>query len=583
MFLNWDLNNLLNNTSNIVSLAIFFVCLGIAIIILILINIYRKILQTIAKSIDLIDDLKKSPLRYRLQRISIIFEETNNLENELMIWRTKYELLFEKELCKCFIELVSLLEKKKNTFPNIGNLNKFRVIYDQLLKINQNVHQIFIETLSALEIEYIQRDSLTFQKELFRMLKDEVIMTTFKDIRIDQEKLGRTIDSIEKLFSDFYLELDDGKYKESWDCLLKIDQALIFLIELLDSIPYVISTITTLVPQLMSELKNKHVTFGLVERKLPRNARKYAELELEVDKLRVKINNELLKLQFKKANKSLKQVFVYIENFKKMVEHEDNLKAFFENKIEDIRSEFDLVSNSTRQIERVFKNMESMSKYPTREKSDFEAARAEYLKTKEKADFIFSSIDLEINGKELDLFKTREELLVVMEQLLKNITMLEKSAKAIESKNTNIESIINQIIFIQTTLNQCDVKINQYKSIRELEKFIEPIQELYFKLSKFSKENLTKIESEKEKEILANEIEEYSQKTWRIVSDLNDTIFLDYISQEIIVYLERYVGFNKEIEKVILTCEDFFRQRNFDQLLGYSLPILGDIKKINKR
>ncbi|WP_342275270.1 septation ring formation regulator EzrA [Spiroplasma endosymbiont of Cantharis lateralis] len=580
----WDIDQIFKNPIYISALCIFFACLIATIIILILLSIYKKILQIAAKTIDLIDDLKKSPLKYRLNRISIIFDETGSFEKELMIWRTKYEILFEKELQKIFVDFVSLLEDKKNTLPNLKNVKKFEAIYSRVTNINKNVHDIFIDIMNYLEIEFIQRDSITFQKELFRILKDEVIMTTFKDVAIDEEKLKNTIEQIDELFEDFYLKLDEGKYKESWDYLLKIDQALVFLIELLDSIPYVISTITTVIPELMISLKNKHITFGPVERKLPRNAIKYAELENQVDKLRIKINNELKKLQFKKANRTLKEVFNQIAVFKSSVENEDNLKSFFEVRTPEIRNKFDRIEQSSRYIERDFVKVEGISKQISKERNEFENAKSSFRKTKTRADLLFSQIDLGTNsGSEIILTDIKTQMLELMDQSLKDMTALERSAKIVESKSTNIDSLENQIIFVQSILNQLDVKINQYKSIKELEKFILPIQEIHAKLQKISTDKLKKISTLEDRSAVSNEVEMCNQETLFIARDLNDTIFLDYISQEIIIYLERYVGKIEGIEKIIFDCEGLFKSRQLDQLIGYSLKTLLKIKENYRR
>ncbi|QHX36947.1 septation ring formation regulator EzrA [Spiroplasma sp. BIUS-1] len=580
----WDIDQIFKNPIYIGALCTFFICLVIGVIILIMMNIYKRILQTSAKTIDLIDDLKKSPLKYRLMRVSLIFEETKAFEKELMIWRTKYEILFENELQKVFKDFVELIEDKKNTRPYLKNLKKFETIYERAMTINKNVHDIFIETMNSLEIEFIQRDSLTFQKELFRILKDEVIMTTFKDVAIDQVKLKQTIDQIEALFEDFYIKLDEGRYKESWDYLLKIDKALVFLIELLDSIPYIISTITTVIPQIMTELKNKHVTFGPLKSKLPINAKKYGELEAEIDRLRIRINNELQKLQFKKANRTLKEVFKQVNTFKSMVENEDNLKSFFEVRTPDIRNKFDIIEQSSRLVERDFAKVEDITKQFSKERNDFEIAKASYRKTKSKADLLFSQIDLGTNnGREINLFEIKKEMLDLMEQALKDMSALEKSAKIVESKSTNIDSLANQVVFIQSILNQLDVKINQFKSIKELERFIEPIQELHVSLAKFSRENLKKITSQEERQVISEEIEKCNQDTLVLARDLNDTIFLDYIAQEIIIYLERYTGKVPGIEEVIFNCERLFKERELDQAIGYSLKSLLAIKENYKR
>lgn len=579
MFLGWDLNNLQGNLPNIVCLSVFFLAFIIVNLVMIFLFIYKKIMQTIAKTLDLVDDIKKSPLKLNLRRISIIFEETGNFESEFMIWRTKFELIYEKELQKTLKAFGELIKDKKNTRPLLKNFKKFSYICEKVEFINKTIHELFIETRDAIEIEYIQRDSLAFQRELFTKLKEELIILQFSDIDLEKEMLNETLSKIEQLFQNFYICIDDGDYKKSWDCLYKIESALIFLIELLDVIPYILSTITTVIPEMMLELKNKHITFGNNYRKSNKNAENYAKLEASVDALRIKINKNIKRLLYKKAIKNLNKAFNYVEEFRISVEYEDDLKRFFEENAENIRENFELINKASRAIEKAFKNVNISSKTQSKEKLDFEETRAQFIKTKEKSDLIFSKLDVAKNdGRAVDFLEIKDSLLDVMQQALKDIEKLEKSAKDAEKQNTNIDSVYNQVIFMQSILSQCEVKINQYKSIMELNKFTEPINQLYKEIEYLTKENLLKIKTVEEKDRVNNYINLQLGKAWEIASSINDTIFLDFISQEIIIYLERFVGLDKKIDKVIKECEMLFHNRELEQLLGYSLNILGKIK-----
>ncbi|ASP27928.1 septation ring formation regulator [Spiroplasma corruscae] len=579
MYLVWDLNNVFSKNSNIIFLSIFLVCLFILLITLIYVSIYRKQMQTIAKSLDLIKDIKNSPLKYRIERISKIYDETGNFETEFMVWRTKYEILYEKEFLKLFIDFHKLLESKKTSKVRVSNINLYKNIYNRLIAVNKNVHLIYIEIMNSLEMEFIQRDALTYQKELFRDLKEEIIMTTFRDLQIDDKKLASTIESIEELFADFYNMLNMGLYKESWEELLKIDQSLIFLIELLDSIPYIISTIQNVIPRQLIDLKNKYVTFGNNKGKLQYNANKFSDLENEVDKLRVTINNEILKLQYKKAYNYLETIFDKINEFKIIIEEEDNIKTFFENRIDNIRQIFIDVENAVHSLNRKFNVIEPYTKTPSQEKMDFELVRKNFFSTKNKWDLILSDIDIAISkGSSIDFINLKERLLVEMTSLVDIIEGLEKSIKIISRKSVNTESLVNQVIFIKSCLSQCKVKIKQYKSIEELEIFSETIEDLFTQVSKYNKAMLTRINSQDERQKVSELIESILKNVTVLITDLNDTIFLDYISQEIMIYLERYVGEFKEIENVIYSCEDLFKRRNLEQLIGYALDILLKIK-----
>ncbi|AKU79403.1 hypothetical protein STURON_00157 [Spiroplasma turonicum] len=537
-------------------------------------------MQTIAKAVDLIDDIKKSPLKYRIERVSKIYDKTGNLETEFMVWRTKYEILYEKEFLNIITDFHKKLMEKASTRPSFKNIQSYKEFYNRLINVNKNIHTIYIEIMNVLEVEFIQRDALTFQKELFRVLKEEVIMASYTGVDINEKKLSNTLDSIEELFKNFYENLDVGKYKESWESLLKIDQALIFMIELLDSIPYIISTIQNAVPKQLIELKNKYVTFGAKNKKLKFNATKYSNLEETIDKLRIKIKEELLKLQYKKAYKWLNDIFENIESFKEMLEEEDTIKTFFENKIDNIRNIYLSLSDSIFTMYKKFMEYEIGSKYQSEEKILFEKTKQNFLYNKSEAEKIIADVDIAINrGTSLDFPNLKSKLQNVLKETLKDIEDIEKAAKLLNKKSINVDSILNQVIFIKSCLNQCNVKIKQYKSIIELSKFIEPIDELLISISKFSPNIIQKVTSVEQRLVINSQVDDLLKQATELITNLNDTIFLDFISQEIIIYLERYVGIINDIDKVIYNCESYFKNRNLEQLIGYSLDVLGKIKK----
>ncbi|AHI53221.1 septation ring formation regulator EzrA [Spiroplasma culicicola] len=579
----WDLNTLFSNPVTLICFSVFCVALFIAILILIFINIYKHIIQTFAKTIDLFDAIQKSPLKELIKRVSIISEDSGTLITEFSVWRTKFEILYEKQLIWAMQELATLLKDKKNSRPTIKNLKKINVLFKRATDINSTIHDILTQIISSIEIEFIQRDFITYQRELFTELKKEVTILELLGLDFDKLKLEGIISNIEEIFVEFFSNLEQGKYKESWNSLTKVDAALRFLIELLDSIPHIISVISTFIPEQLIDIKNKHVTFSNDRTKLSRNAEKFAILERNIDKLRLGVDTEIRKLQYKKAQRILNQAFDLINNFRDSVEHDDKLKDYFENNIDDIRTYFDNIDAAFRSIERAAKNMDFINNSTNQEKTSFEIARANYFRHKAKSDAIFSKIDLNIStNQDLDLASLKEELLVSLKEAVNDIDALDKVSRIFDKNATNTESLINQVIFVQTLLNQCEVKINQYKSIAELDRFITPIQELHNNLGKFTRESISKITSVDTSNQVAKQVGAYSDQAWNILRDLTDLIFLDYISQEIIIYLERYVGVIGQIEDLIVTCETLFQERKLENLIGYSIPILARIKATKK-
>ncbi|QBQ08064.1 septation ring formation regulator [Spiroplasma gladiatoris] len=585
MVLTWNINNMFTDPILIACTAIFFGLFLISLILTIVLIIHKNIIQTIAKTIDLYDAITKSSLKNLIRRISNIYDETKDLEKEYYVWRTKFELIYEKQVSKIMLEFVKLLEDRSTTKPLISNYKNYQKVYQNLASINNTIYDLYVEIYSKIEVEFLQRDFVTYLKEVFSAIKEEVIIVTFKDYEIDHEKLNGIVIKIEELFEDFYINMEEGWLKASWDLLGKIKASLLFVIELLEAIPETFSYIKAVIPEKLAEIKNKYVTFGTSSReKLNLNANNYLNLEYQVDQLRIKALNQIKNLQYKKVRSTLEEIEDLILNFKDSVEYEDKLKKYFREDTENIKNNFDKVWKATWAIQKELHEAKTLSKIKTIESSQFEEARSKFISTKENIELIFSRFDVsESTGKEINLMELKEELLKALSNSIEDIEHLEKSAKWIEKNTINVASLINHVIFLQSLLNQCEVKINQYRSIKELgPRFLESINYEQDKLQEFLKQRVALIKTHEEKELASLYIEEVTNEIMTIVRDLKDAIFLDYISQEIMVYLERYVGKYNGMEELIDRCEVLFKQRQLEQLINLSLNTLGGLKKIRK-
>ncbi|AHI54092.1 hypothetical protein SSABA_v1c06900 [Spiroplasma sabaudiense Ar-1343] len=570
--------------TNFIGIGIFFACFVIFVTLIVILYIYRKIIAKIAQCIDLIDQLKRTPLKVLLQRIANINKVNKLYEQELMVWRTKYELLFEKELKKTFASLGEIINNRKATRPLLSNYNKINNIYLTLKEISNKVQDIIDEITAATEIELIQRDNSILVREVFQELKEEATILTFGKIEIDEKKLTETIQKIEGFFEEFYIELEEGNYKSSWDVLYKIDNSLIFLIELLDNIPTIISTILTIVPTKLIELKNKYVTFGQANEKISKNAESYAILEMNVDTLRIKINNQLKRLQYKKANKLLAEIFDLIKQFTNEVEYDDNLRLFFERNDEKMRQFIKEIDVACNNIEKAHRSIKALNKAPTQEWKNFEKSRYEFSKTKELAYKIFAAIDTSDSITSIDLRSLKEKCKEVIQRAVVNVESFEKAASEIEGKTSSMDYLINDVVFVQSILSQCEVKINQHRSVVELKKYWTQISELNQAINQFNQSKIAPFDSEEEKNYITERIEELSKRVWKLSRQINDTIFLDFISQEIILYMERFVDTVPNAENVIATAEQYYHNRHLDQLIGYSVKQISHFKqKSSKR
>ncbi|WP_339022989.1 septation ring formation regulator EzrA [Spiroplasma endosymbiont of Crioceris asparagi] len=541
---------------------------------------YKYIIQTYAKTLDLINIIKKNQVKYKLKRIAEINKNTNTLFGELQIWRTNYEHYVELRLKEVYYSFYKFVTSKNWLIPTPKNIRKIKKINNEIKEIYEKLFHMLNEINNVLEVEDIQRDSITSYKEMFEKIKTETNMFIMAHNYVDEAKLFNTLSNIEQLFESFYNELALGKYENSVAILGSIKQALIFMIEMLDSIPRIVSTLKNTVPPRMEKLKKQYMSANSLKRNLSKNAKTFLQLEEKVNMLTNQINENLKNAQFKKAQKNLKIILKSIQSFNDEIVGEDKLKDYVIYNIDGIRKLIDSLFTSSLMIERAFRNVESLSKYPTKEKIEFDRAKAEFTKAKTKLDIIFSNWDVNRkNGLEIDIKDFKKRLLLNLEVIINEMDNFEKSAKKVKNSLTNKEKVNNAIVFIKAIILQSQSLIKQNKTISQLSAFEPKINEFIEELEKYIKDNQDKFENQQYRKDIEKDIEELHNRGWELFASIKDAIFYDFIAQEILVYLEKIAIQNPTVEKDLITLENMYRKKEMDLLMGNLLTILKQLRK----
>ncbi|ARU91184.1 hypothetical protein SCLARK_00472 [Spiroplasma clarkii] len=78
-------------------------------------------------------------------------------------------------------------------------------------------------------------------------------------------------------------------------------------------------------------------------------------------------------------------------------------------------------------------------------------------------------------------------------------------------------------------------------------------------------------------EDVKDKIKALNSEVENLITDINDAIFLDYISQELIVYLERYSAQSIEIQNAVANLENLYHNRELNQLIGFWIDVMSKI------
>ncbi|WP_004027733.1 hypothetical protein [Spiroplasma melliferum] len=122
------INNIINNPIKLTLLILFFACLLLLIVTLVFWG-QKRYLKTIEiKVLQKFDILKRLPLKHKIFRISEIARYNNRYAKDLIIWRTKYEIIYEKKLISCLEVFRKLYQINKTASKKMPKVSVQKII-----------------------------------------------------------------------------------------------------------------------------------------------------------------------------------------------------------------------------------------------------------------------------------------------------------------------------------------------------------------------------------------------------------------------------------------------------------------------
>ncbi|WP_338969593.1 hypothetical protein [Spiroplasma endosymbiont of Labia minor] len=579
MFLTWHFEDVSKSPLTLLMLSIFCTAFLCGVVCLIILLIYRLIIKNITISLDILEALQKNPLRSLLLKLAILAQQKSVIEEKIRIWRTKYELLYEKEFLKSALDLTDFLTDRKFRQPTIKNLIKSKEVYLKLMNISQKVYEIQQEIKNEIEIELIMRDTVIDFSRIFIDIRKEVDLLDINAFNLDKTKLQETLDKMDALFENFYDNLESGDYKTAWSNISELSTAIAFLIQLLDNVPYIINEIQNFIPDKLNKFKNRFVITNKTD-KAASNLVKFSALEKKIDEYRTKADSLLRKLQFKKSYRLVREIYQLINIFQQDLENVDKLQKFFNNNEVLIKGYIDENVRTINNFERRFKIITPLNKQQPKEYYVFQDFKQKFEKSKLEIESIYAEIDTSTIEHKIDYLKLKDRMISALNDLVSSVEGFEITENFIETQKKSGEDLSGDIIFVKSIIMQAQVKVNQYLSVKELNEYEISIQVILKKLDQYSTKYLEQL-ADSEYNLVKEEIKNLTQDAWNISNSITDKIFADYMAQEIMNYMERYTKKIPEVEAWVQQMEESFRDRNLDFVINFGIAKLRELKKWN--
>jgi len=570
-----------NNIWSLIGFILFFTSFIIFWFLIIFLIMYKNIIKNIQEAIQTFQLIKNSSIKFIFIRAEKISKLKPEYQSKIDGWKAKVKILFEIEINKKVNNLIEYLNDTKSLRPSLKNLRIYKEINKEIKVVNSSVNTLYFTIFEFLREEYLLRNYVIYQKTIFDDLKDRcnALFTSHRDI--NPKKLDNVLGKIQVEFFEFYNFLTNGEYDEAINKWLLINKKLLFLIDMLDSIPRQFATLKKVIPDQIEKLKTLYLT-EVNKEKIRSVYNKVGELSIIIQKEIVKNIQLLRNLQFITAKKEINKILTYIKNVQNSIEHGDKLRMFFDNYLPELESYLNLLDSVQINTEKQFAILLPFSEKITDERKELEKTKKEWKITQDAGFRVINNFKK--NGSILtnqELVTLKNEISEVIKKMVNVANRLEKSNNSLSKRMTSTDKLLNNSIYLQSLISQYEIKIQTNKTrIPELEWYITDINNLVSEAKQISVEKLDELnnDSDKAKELERN-LSSLSEGIESLIIKVNDAIFLDYISQELIIFLERYTSRYPQLENAIINLEKLYYSRDLNQLIGYWLSVMADLNQ----
>ncbi|WP_368487203.1 septation ring formation regulator EzrA [Spiroplasma sp. DGKH1] len=519
------------------------------------------------------DVLKRLPLKHKIFRVSEIAQHSNKFAKDLVVWRTKYEIIYEKKLISCF-EVFRKLYALKNR-KQLSSA-KMKPLYNELVILEQEARKLLTEINEQLQIELLQRDYILSHKVMFNALIAEVEKLKM-NVALDEKKINDFEKSIALMFDEFEEYLTSGDFEKTSQILSNITTSLTIFVEILDNIPQIITLLTKVVPNRLSVLKDKYLFFNKDENNRDLLKFTFDELAANVDNDKSLVFRYIDNLQYKKATKKTIEIINMISEFDTTIEQQKKIISCFKKYYKIVMDYINKIERSFTIISKQIEALRSSSVLTEQEESVHRDAMGKVKQLSHDTNKLL----LEINKNSRDYVFFNNELIRLLENAVETQNALEEVVKIIEKRNFVETEIRRTIHLLEVVLLQAEVRLNQLQYKNLLNKYQKIISEYRASLERIKKIPFD-INKEFEVKDVSVKLNKLKKDVLKLFEKIKNDILLDLLAQEALVYSQKLILTNQSAEKQIKNAQLAYKNHDYESTLYLTIKLLFDVKNNKK-
>ena len=523
------------------------------------------------KEIEQLDVEKNSligiPVLSEITKVKSLIK-TDNLKDKLEDWDNTFKMIRDEKIPE-LTDLISdadyLIDRKdyKTAIRKITNIEI------EIKALKRRTDKLLEEVRLVTTSEERNRTLITKLKIVYREGENKFERSK-KDYGEIADYIEKEFSNIDKIFAEFERAMDNNDYVSIEKKIVLLDERINTLIKLLEDIPTVVLMASVMVPNKIDEAMTYY--FRMKRDGYPLD---YLNVEYNIKEIKDKVNtimDNLKKLEVGDSIIELKTFMDYFNSLYNDFDKEKECKDLFRQNIKELGYRIDNINKVVRdiylQIDDIKYNYnlsdEDINKFSLLNKA-LEKINKDYkilVDQGKMKTFAYSKLVDELDGLSMKLSRLQDDL----DFQLRSITSMKDDEMRAREQLEAIEDLIKKSKY---KLKECKIPVIPNSYYIELTEAQDAIREITRELKK--KPIVIKI--------LNIRVDTARDLVFKVYNRTNDMIKLVNMSENMIVYGNRYRSSNEDIDIALTKAEELFRRGKYRESLELSTNSLSFIDK----
>lgn len=447
-------------------------------------------------------------------------------------------------------------------------VQKIVPLLKELTLLEEESHRLLDEINSQLRIELLQRDYILAYKKMFNSLLEDAVKLQM-NVSLDSKKISDFERNIESMFDEFEYYLTAGDFVKTEQILSNITTSLTIFVEILDNIPQIKTLLTKVVPNKLSLLKDKYVLFNKDESSHYLLKYSFDELTKKIDETKILISKYIDNLQYKKATNKTIEIINQISDFDQSIEHQKAIISCFKKYYKVVMDYINKIERSFNAISRQIEALRSSSTLTAHEEGIYREAMGKTNNLRHDT----NRLVLKINRNCRDYVNFNQELVHLLENSVVTQKALENVVKIIEKRNFAETEIRKTIHLLEVVLLQAEVRLNQLQYKKLLTKYEKEISYYRQSLERIKQISFD-VNNNSEVDEVTGKLNRLKTEVLKLFEKIKNNILLDLLSQETLVYAQKFILTNDDVDDQLRNAQIAYRDGDYDGSLFLALKII---------